>query len=49
MSMDISFRVLGFAVVMCGLGSLMECNARKAKRERRLTRIPREAANSALG
>jgi hypothetical protein len=38
--MDISFLVLGFAVVMCGRGSLMERNARKAKRERRLTRIP---------
>ncbi|CAD6556552.1 hypothetical protein LMG28727_06136 [Paraburkholderia kirstenboschensis] len=37
--MDISFLVIGFAVAMCGIGSLMEHKARKAKRERRLTRI----------
>jgi hypothetical protein len=38
--MDISFLVLGVAVAMCGLGSLMEHNARKAKRAR-FPRIPR--------
>lgn len=32
--MDISFLVIGVAVAMCGLSSLMEHNARKAKRER---------------
>ena len=39
--MDISFLVLGVALAMCGLGSLMDRNARKAKRERRLPRLPR--------
>jgi hypothetical protein len=36
--MDISFVILGAAVAMCGLGALMEHNARKAKRQRRRLR-----------
>ncbi|SEK02380.1 hypothetical protein SAMN05192539_103159 [Paraburkholderia diazotrophica] len=39
--MDISFLVLGAALVLCGLGSLMEHNARKVARQRRRPRIPR--------
>lgn len=39
--MDISFLIIGVAVAMCGIGSLMEHNARKVKRERRSPRILR--------
>jgi len=39
--MDISFLVLGVAVAMCGIGSLMEHNARKVKRDRRFPRVSR--------
>lgn len=39
--MDISFLILGAAVAMCGLSSLMERNARKVKRQRRRPGITR--------
>lgn len=39
--MDISFLVLGVAVAMFGLGTLMDHNARKMNRERRHPRLPR--------
>ena len=40
-SMDISFLVLGAALAIYGLGSLMDRNARKVARQRRRLRIPR--------
>ncbi len=36
--MDISILVVGAAVVLCGLGALMEHNANNVKRQRRLRR-----------
>jgi hypothetical protein len=39
--MDISFLVLGAALAIYGLGSLMDRNARKVARQRRRLRIPR--------
>ncbi|MDR6383841.1 hypothetical protein J2802_004269 [Paraburkholderia caribensis] len=39
--MDISILVFGAAVVMCGLGALMEHNANRVKRQRRLPRSSR--------
>ena len=40
-AMDISILVFGAAVVMCGLGALMEHNANRVKRQRRLPRSSR--------
>lgn len=39
--MDISFVVLGAAIALYGLGSLMDHNARKIARQRRRPRTPR--------
>jgi hypothetical protein len=39
--MDVSILVLGAALVMCGLGSLMEHNARKIARQRRGPHVSR--------